>query len=69
MLSSISFYLIITGIISGLQAFSDQFIMTGAGPEYSAITVVYYLWKKGFGEYNMGLHVLWHGFYPLQFLL
>ena len=54
MLSSISFYLIITGIISGLQAFSDQFIMTGAGPEYSAITVVYYLWKKGFGEYNMG---------------
>ena len=44
----------IVGIIGGLQAFGDQFIMTGVGPEHSAMTVVYYLWQKGFTEHNMG---------------
>lgn len=54
MLSSVTFYVLITGVIGGLQAFGDQFIMTGAGPEHSAITIVYYLWQKGFAEYDMG---------------
>lgn len=54
MMSPTYFYVIITGVISGLQAFGDQFIITGLGPEHSAMTVVYYLWEKGFGEYNMG---------------
>lgn len=54
MMSSTYFYVIITGVIGGLQAFGDQFIITGLGPEHSAMTVVYYLWEKGFAEYNMG---------------
>ncbi len=54
MLSSVTFYVLITGVIGGLQAFGDQFIMTGAGPEHSAITIVYFLWQKGFAEYDMG---------------
>lgn len=54
MMSPTYFYVIITGVIGGLQAFGDQFIITGVGPEHSAMTVVYYLWEKGFGEYNMG---------------
>ena len=54
MLSPTYFYVIITGVIGGLQAFGDQFIITGLGPEHSAMTVVYYLYEKGFGEYNMG---------------
>lgn len=54
MLSPVIFYVIITKVIAGLQAFGDQFIMTGTGPEHSAITVVYYLYQKGFAEYNMG---------------
>lgn len=54
MMSPTYFYVIITGVIGGLQAFGDQFIITGLGPEHSAMTVVYYLWEKGFGEYNMG---------------
>ena len=54
MMSPTYFYVIITGVISGLQAFGDQFIITGLGPEHSAMTVVYYLWEKGFHEYNMG---------------
>ena len=54
MMSPTYFYVIITGVIGGLQAFGDQFIITGLGPEHSAMTVVYYLYQKGFTEYNMG---------------
>lgn len=54
MMSPTYFYVIITGVIGGLQAFGDQFIITGVGPEHSAITVVYYLWEKGFTEHDMG---------------
>lgn len=54
MLTPVIFYNIVNGIIGGLQAFSDQFIMTGVGPENSAISMVYYLWQKGFAEYDMG---------------
>lgn len=54
MMSPTYFYVIITGVIGGLQAFGDQFIITGVGPEHSAMTVVYYLWDKGFAEYDMG---------------
>lgn len=54
MMSPTYFYVIITGVIGGLQAFGDQFIITGVGPEHSAMTVVYYLWEKGFAEYDMG---------------
>lgn len=49
------FYVIITGVIGGLQAFGDQYIiMKGAGPENSALTVVYYLYQKGFEQHHMG---------------
>ena len=54
MMSPTFFYVIVTGVIGGLQAFGDQFIITGVGPEHSAMTVVYYLWQKGFAEYDMG---------------
>jgi multiple sugar transport system permease protein len=54
MMTPIIFFVLITGVIGGLQAFGDQFIMTGVGPEHSAMTIVYYLWEKGFAEHNMG---------------
>lgn len=54
MLSPVIFYILIISVIGGLQAFGDQFVMTGVGPEHSAITIVYYLWEKGFTEYDMG---------------
>jgi len=53
-LTPVSFFILITGVIGGLQAFGDQFIITGVGPEHSAITIVYYLWDKGFVSRNMG---------------
>lgn len=55
LLTPMSFYLVITGVIGGLQAFGDTLIMfTGGGPEYSGATVVYYLWQKAFNNYEMG---------------
>lgn len=54
LITPVSFFILITGVIGGLQAFSDQYIMTGVGPQYSALTIVYYLWNKGFAENSMG---------------
>lgn len=53
-LTPVSFFILITSVIGGLQAFGDQFIITGVGPEHSAITIVYYLWEKGFVSRDMG---------------
>lgn len=55
MLTPITFYILITHIIGSLQSFSDTYIMTtDGGPEYSAATIVYYLWQKAFSSYQMG---------------
>lgn len=55
LLTPMSFYIIITGVIGHLQAFGDTLIMfEGGGPEYSAGTIVYYLWQKAFNSYQMG---------------
>jgi multiple sugar transport system permease protein len=55
MLTPMSFYIVITGVIGGLQAFGDTYVMfSGGGPEYSAATIVYYLWQKAFNNYEMG---------------
>ena len=54
LLTPVTFYVLITSVIGGLQAFSSQYIITGVGPKYSAITIVYYLWNKGFENLDMG---------------
>ena len=54
LITPVSFFILITGVIGGLQAFGDQYIMTGQGPEFSAVTIVYYLWDKGFASHQMG---------------
>lgn len=54
MLSPVLFYMLITGTIGALQAMGNSFLMTGVGPEYSALTIMYYLWQKGFANYDMG---------------
>ena len=52
MMTPTYFYVIITGVIGGLQAFGDQFII--APGNYDSMTVVYYLWETGMTNYNMG---------------
>ncbi|MBS5938799.1 MAG: sugar ABC transporter permease [Clostridium sp.] len=54
-LKPVTFYLIITGIIGGSQMFIEPSIMVdNGGVNYSAATVVYYLWDKAFKNYQMG---------------
>ncbi|NSW89420.1 MAG: sugar ABC transporter permease [Firmicutes bacterium] len=47
-------FLLITQVIASFQVFTPVNVMTGGGPGYSTMTIVNYLYKKGFEEYNMG---------------
>jgi multiple sugar transport system permease protein len=45
----ITFFIVITGIIGGAQMIVEPQIMTDAGgPNYSAATIVFYIWEKAF---------------------
>ncbi len=52
MSNSTSFYLIVTGIIGGLQSYADSTIM-GAGLP-GARTIVYYIWNYGINQSRYG---------------
>ena len=55
LVSPVTFYLLITGIIGGFQVFVEVSVMTtNGGVNYSAATVVYYLWDKAFKHQQMG---------------
>jgi multiple sugar transport system permease protein len=48
------FFVLVTNTISSLQIFSEPFIMTLGGPANSTLTIVYYLYQKGFQRFQMG---------------
>ncbi len=51
LMKPITFYIIITGIIGGAQMFVEPQIMApNGGPDYSAATIVFYIWQKAFGS-------------------
>ncbi len=55
LVSPVTFYLLITGIIGGFQVFVEVSVMvSNGGTNYSAATVVYYLWDKAFKSQQMG---------------
>ncbi|ADL50999.1 carbohydrate ABC transporter permease [Clostridium cellulovorans] len=55
MVRPVTFFLVVTSIIGGSQMFIEPNIMTvDGGPMYSAGTIVYYLWQKAFGNFQMG---------------
>lgn len=54
MISPTIFFNLITGVIGGLQVFSQAFIMTDGGPAYSTYFYALHLYNKAFKEYNMG---------------
>ena len=55
MVTPVTFYIIVMGVINGLQAFGQTYIMTpDGGPGYSSGTIVFYIWQKAFGQYKMG---------------
>lgn len=48
------FYNLIMGIIGALQTFSQAYIMTDGGPNYSTLFYNYYLWVNAFDNFRMG---------------
>lgn len=48
------FFIIVTNTVSSLQIFSEPYIMTQGGPANSTLTIVYYLYQKGFQRFQMG---------------
>lgn len=53
-ISPTTLYILITAIIAALQDFVRFMIMTEGGPEYSTMTVVYYLFLNAFRYMDMG---------------
>ncbi|MCE5321752.1 sugar ABC transporter permease [bacterium] len=55
MISPTTFYIMIMGVIAGMQSgFMQAKIMTGGGPVGSTTTLEYYLYKTAFENFNMG---------------
>ncbi|GAE33952.1 carbohydrate ABC transporter permease [Halalkalibacter akibai] len=55
LLTPITFFLVVTGIINSLQIFVEiQIMAPDGGPNYAAASIVFYLWQKAFVYYEMG---------------
>ncbi|MDZ7548711.1 carbohydrate ABC transporter permease, partial [Clostridium perfringens] len=54
MISPVIFFNLIMGIIKGLQAFSEIYIMTAGGPNNASNMMVPYLFDNAFKFYKMG---------------
>lgn len=49
------FFILVVGVIGGLQSFGQTYIMApGGGVEYSAGTLVYFIWQQGMEQMKMG---------------
>ncbi len=48
-------FVVVINTIYSLQVFPEIFTMTKGGPSRSTTTIVYYLYEKGFSEFQMGL--------------
>jgi multiple sugar transport system permease protein len=53
MLTPVTFYLLVTGIIGGLQSYADSQVFA-AGHRH-AQTIVFFIWRYGIGDANYGL--------------
>jgi multiple sugar transport system permease protein len=55
MVKPVTFFIVVTSIIGGAQIFTEINVMTPTGgPEFSSATVVFYIWQKAFGNFEMG---------------
>ena len=48
------FFILVTNLIEVLQIFAEPYIMTRGGPANSTLTIVMYLYQKGFQRFQMG---------------
>lgn len=54
LLAPTTFYILITSIIGSFQSFAHIYIMTGGGPLRRTTVIGYYLYEKGFRQFDMG---------------
>ncbi len=54
MISSVIFLVIINNINASFQTFTQAFLMTGGGPEYSTYFYMLHLYKQAWGSFHMG---------------
>ena len=55
MVKPVTFFLVVTNIIGGSQIFTEINIMTpDGGPEFSSASIVWYIWRKAFSNFQMG---------------
>lgn len=54
MITPTIFFVLVTNTINVLQVFPEPYIMTQGGPANSTLTIVYYLYQKGFQRFQMG---------------
>ncbi len=48
-------YALVMGTIANFQTFSNIYVMTQGGPEFSTVTVAYLVYTTAFRDYNLGL--------------
>ncbi len=49
-----TFFVVVTTLISGLQAFSEMYVLLWATSDNARLTTVYYLYEEGFERFNFG---------------
>ena len=49
-----TFFVTVTTLIAGLQAFSEMFVLFGNSTSNARLTVVFYLYQQGFQRFRMG---------------
>ncbi|MDB4865683.1 MAG: Multiple sugar transport system permease protein [Cohnella sp.] len=54
MVSPVTLFLLITGIIGSFQVFVQADVMTKGGPNYASYFYVYYLYQQAFRSFNLG---------------
>jgi multiple sugar transport system permease protein len=54
MISPVTFFNIMVGIINSFQIFTQSYIMTSGGPNNSSLFYVYLMYREGFERNNMG---------------
>ncbi|MEN9938411.1 MAG: hypothetical protein RLZZ387_4990 [Chloroflexota bacterium] len=54
LLSNVTFFNLVLGIIGALQVFTDAFVITNGGPNHATLFLSFYLYQHGFRYLNMG---------------
>lgn len=54
MISPVTFFNLVTGLINAFQIFTQSYIMTSGGPNNASLYYVYLMYREGFERNNMG---------------